>query len=161
LHYLGIYDKVELLPLDIVDSNSISEALTQSNPNEVYHLAAQSFVAASFNQPTYTSDITGLGVVRMLDGIRKMESKIKFYEAASSEMYGSESSPVKTENTPFHPSSPYAIAKLYGYWAVNIYRKAYGIFGVNGILFNHESPVRGLEFVTRKISNGVAKFRLD
>jgi GDPmannose 4,6-dehydratase len=160
LHYLGIYEKINLIPSDILDSRSIFEALKKSNPDEVYHLAAQSFVGASFDQPLYTSEVTAFGVVRILDEIKKINDKIKFYQASSSEMYGNEKSKIKNENTPFHPSSPYAIAKLYSYWSVNLYREAYGMYASNGILFNHESPVRGLEFVTRKISNGVAKISL-
>jgi len=160
LHYLNVFDKVELIPADITDSRSISEVLEKANPKEIYHLAAQSFVGASFDQPIYTTDVTGLGVVRVLDEIKKFDNKIKFYQASSSEMYGNEKSRLKNENTPFHPSSPYAVAKLYGHWIVNMYRKAYGIYASSGILFNHESPLRGLEFVTRKVSNGVAKISL-
>ena len=160
LHYLDIFNKINLIPADVLDSTSIYRALEESNPREIYHLAAQSFVAASFDQPLYTSDVTGLGSVRILDEILKFNNKIKFYQASSSEMFGSEKSITKTETTAFMPSSPYAIAKLYAYWQTKLYRKAYGIFAVNGILFNHESPLRGLEFVTRKISNEVAKISL-
>jgi len=134
--------------------------IEKSKPQEIYHLAAQSFVGASFDQPIYTTDVTGLGVVRMLDEIKKFDKKIKFYQASSSEMYGNEKSKMRNENTPFRPSSPYAIAKLYGHWSVNLYREAYGMYAASGILFNHESPLRGLEFVTRKVSNGVAKISL-
>lgn len=157
---MDIYNKVELIPADVTDSRSISEALIKANPDEFYNLSAQSFVGASFDQPLYTSVITGFGVVRILDEIKKFNGKIKFYQASSSEMFGVEKSPVKNENAPFHPASPYAIAKLYGYWMVNLYRNAYGAHASNGILFNHESPIRGLEFVTRKVSNGVAKISL-
>jgi GDPmannose 4,6-dehydratase len=143
-----------------MDSRSISESLLKSEPDEVYHLAAQSFVGASFDQPLYTSDITGFGVVRMLEEIKKYSKQIKFYQASSSEMYGDVKAELKDENTPFHPSSPYAIAKLYGHWMINMYRHAYEMYACSGILFNHESPIRGLEFVTRKISNGVAKISL-
>jgi len=160
LHYLDIFNKISLIPADVLDSTSIYRALEESNPREIYHLAAQSFVAASFDQPLYTSDVTGFGSVRILDEILKFNNKIKFYQASSSEMFGSEKSITKTETTAFMPSSPYAIAKLYAYWQTKLYRKAYGIFAVNGILFNHESPLRGLEFVTRKISNEVAKISL-
>jgi len=160
LHYLDIYDKVQYIPADIIDSRSIFGALKKSDPDEVYHLAAQSFVGVSFDQPLYTSNITGLGTVRMLEEIMKYNNKIKFYQASSSEMFGNEKSPVKNENTPFHPSSPYAIAKLYAYWMVNMYREGYNLHASNGILFNHESPIRGLEFVTRKLSNGIAKISL-
>jgi len=151
---------VELFPADITDSKSISETLKKSYPDEVYNLAAQSFVGVSFDQPIYTGNITGFGVVRILEEIKKFNDKIKFYQASSSEMYGSEPSKIKNENTPFHPSSPYAIAKLYGFWTVNLYREAYNMYVSNGILFNHESGLRRLEFVTRKISNGVAKISL-
>jgi len=160
LHYLDIFHKINLIPADVLDSTSIYRALEESNPREIYHLAAQSFVAASFDQPLYTSDVTGFGPVRILDEILKFNNKIKFYQASSSEMFGSEKSITKTETTAFMPSSPYAIAKLYAYWQTKLYRKAYGVFAVNGILFNHESPLRGLEFVTRKISNEVAKISL-
>lgn len=160
LHYLGIFNKIELVPCDVSDSRSISECIKKSNPDEVYHLAAQSFVGVSFDQPLYTTEITGLGTVRILDEIKKSNKKIKFYQASSSEMYGNESSKIKNETTPFHPASPYAISKLSAHWTVNLYRKAYGIYATSGILFNHESPLRGLEFVTRKISNGIAKISL-
>ncbi len=160
LHYLNIFDKINLVPADIIDSRSVAESLVQSDPDEVYHLAAQSFVDVSFNQPLYTGNMTGFGVVRMLEQITRFNKQIKFYQASSSEMFGIDNTPVKDENTPFHPVSPYGIAKLYGYWMVNLYRNAYRIHASNGILFNHESPLRGLEFVTRKVSNGVAKISL-
>ena len=160
LHYLDIYDKIELLPIDVIDSGSIATVLEKSQVKEVYNLAAQSFVGVSFEQPIYTSEITGFGVVRLLDEIKKFDKTIKFYQASSSEMFGIEKSKIKNEATPFHPASPYAIAKLYAHWTVNLYRNAYGMYVANGILFNHESPLRGLEFVTRKVSNGVAKISL-
>ena len=160
LHYLGIYDKVSFLPCDVTDSISISECVDKSDPDEIFHLAAQSFVAASFDQPAYTTEVTGLGTMKVLDVIKRSKKKIKFYQASSSEMYGDEPSKIKNEMTPFQPSSPYAISKLYAHWTVNLYRKAYGIHATSGILFNHESPLRGLEFVTRKITNGVAKMSL-
>ena len=160
LHYLNISNKVNLIPADVLDSTSIYRGLEESNPSEIYHLAAQSFVGASFAQPLYTSDVTGFGTVRVLDEILKFNKKIKFYQASSSEMFGSEKSTVKNESTPLMPSSPYAISKLYAYWQTKLFRKAYGVYAVNGILFNHESPLRGLEFVTRKISNEVAKISL-
>ena len=151
LYNLGINDKVELLPLDVLDSRSISEALISSAPSEVYNLAAQSFVGASFVQPLYTSDVTGFGSVRLLDEILKFNKKIKFYQASSSEMFGEDNSPTKNETSTFKPVSPYAISKLYSYWMVRAYRKGYDMYATNGILFNHESPLRGLEFVTRKV----------
>jgi len=160
LQHLNIFDKVKLIPADLIDSASLLEAVKISDPNEVYHLAAQSFVGASFEQPIATGIITGLGVARMLEAIRTINPKIKFYQASTSELYGKGNSSTQNENTPFHPSSPYAVAKLYGYWFTKIYREAYKIFTCNGILFNHESPLRGLEFVTRKISNSVAKIKL-
>jgi len=160
LHYLNIYNKIKLIPADVLDSTSLYRALQYSNPSEIYHLAAQSFVGASFDQPLYTSDVTGFGTVRILDEILKFNKKIKFYQASSSEMFGSEKSIIKKESTPFMPSSPYAISKLYAYWQTKLYREGYDVFAVNGILFNHESPLRGLEFVTRKISNEVAKISL-
>tara|TARA_B110001454_G_scaffold89227_1_gene85244 strand:+ start:766 stop:1803 length:1038 start_codon:yes stop_codon:yes gene_type:complete len=160
LHYLGIYDKISFLPCDVTDSISISECVNKSDPDEIFHLAAQSFVAASFDQPVYTTEVTGLGTMKVLDVIKRSPKKIKFYQASSSEMYGDEPSKIKNEITPFQPSSPYAISKLYSHWTVNLYRKAYGIHATSGILFNHESSLRGLEFVTRKITNGVAKMSL-
>ncbi len=160
LQYLDIFEKVNLVPADLVDSSSIFEAINISEPDEIYHLAAQSFVGASFEQPVGTGVITGLGVVRILEAIRDINRKIKFYQASTSELYGGRNRNSQTEVSVFQPASPYAAAKLYGYWITEIYRQGYGIFACNGILFNHESPLRGLEFVTRKISNGVAKIKL-
>lgn len=170
LQYLGIFDKVYLIPADLGDTTSIIEALKIAEPDEVYHFAAQSFVQASFETPIATGDITGLSVTRFLEAIRHIYPDTKFYFASTSEMFGwsgwkkndnGEYICVKcNEDTPFKPMSPYAAAKLYGYWITKIYREAYNIFAVNGILFNHESPLRGLEFVTRKISNEVAKIAL-
>jgi GDPmannose 4,6-dehydratase len=133
------------------------EAIKISEPDEVYHLAAQSFVSASFEQPIGTGDVTGLGVTRLLEAVRQINPKIKVYQASTSELYGQGNTSSLNENSPFQPSSPYAAAKLYGYWLIRQYRECYNIFACNGILFNHESPLRGLEFVTRKISNAVAK----
>ncbi len=160
LQYLDVFDKVELVPADLIDSASLTEAIKLSKPDEIYHLAAQSFVGASFEQPVSTGGVTGLGVTRILEAIRHAERDIKFYQASTSELYGNNNSGLQTEDTPFQPASPYATAKLYGYWTTRIYREGYGIFACNGILFNHESPLRGLEFVTRKISNAVAKIAL-
>jgi GDPmannose 4,6-dehydratase len=160
LQYLGIFDKVSLIPADLMDSASLVEAVKTSSPDEVYHLAAQSFVGASFEQPVGTGMITGLGVTRMLEALRWVNPKIKFYQASTSEMFGGSSEkPVKEEDI-FAPASPYAAAKLYGHWLAKIYREGYEMFCCNGILFNHESPLRGLEFVTRKISNAAAKIAL-
>jgi len=163
LEYLNIFDKVNLIPADLSDASSIVEALKISEPDEVYHLAAQSFVGASFETPVATGDITGLAVTRILEAIRQNCNDIKFYFAATSEMFGKTgliaNRPLREDDF-FHPMSPYAAAKLYGYWITKIYRDGYGIFAVNGILFNHESPLRGLEFVTRKVANEVAKISL-
>ena len=160
LQYFDIFEKVNLVPADLIDASSIMEAIKISQPDEIYHLAAQSFVGASFEQPVGAGEITGLGVTRILETVREINPKIKFYQASTSELYGSGISQPQTEDTPFEPASPYAAAKLYGYWVTKIYRQGYGIFASNGILFNHESPLRGLEFVTRKISNAVAKITL-
>jgi len=160
LQYLDIFERVNLIPADLVDAGSIVEAVKISEPDEIYHLAAQSFVGASFEQPIGTGEITGLGVARVLEAIRQINPRIKFYQASTSELYGQGHSSSLNENSPFHPASPYAAAKLYGYWLTRQYREGYGTFACNGILFNHESPLRGLEFVTRKISNAVAKIAL-
>jgi len=161
LQHLGIFDEINLIPVDLSDTSSILEAIKISEPDEVYHLAAQSFVGASFETPIATGDVSGLAVTRILEVIRQVNSEIKFYQASTSELYGnSRNEGLLNEETKFRPASPYAAAKLYGYWITRIYREAYGIFAVNGILFNHESPLRGLEFVTRKISNAVAKIAL-
>jgi GDPmannose 4,6-dehydratase len=157
LQEVGVFDQVNLIPADLIDSASIAEAITVAEPDEVYHLAAQSFVGASFEQPIGTGNVTGLGVTRVLEVIRLINKDIKFYQASTSELYGNDNAHPQREESPFMPQSPYSAAKLYGYWITRIYREAYDIFACNGILFNHESPLRGLEFVTRKISNGVAR----
>jgi len=137
-------------------------ALKESNPDEVYNLAAQSFVGESWNTPEQTSDVTGLGVLRILEAIREYgPEKIRFYQASSSEMFGRMVENPANENTPFYPRSPYGVAKLYGHWITKNYRESYGMFACSGILFNHESERRGIEFVTRKITNGVAKIYLE
>lgn len=160
IQYLNVFDKINLIPADLIDAASIGEAIRISSPDEVYHLAAQSFVGTSFEQPIGTGEITGLGVTRILEEIRQINPKIKFYQASTSELFGNGHIKPQNENSKFQPSSPYAASKLYGYWVTKIYREGYGIFTSNGILFNHESPLRGLEFVTRKISNSVAKIAL-
>lgn len=164
LEYLGIFDKVNLIPADLSDTGSIVEALKISEPSEIYHLAAQSFVGASFETPVATGDVTGISVTRILEAIRQNSHDAKFYFAATSEMFGKtgllNDEESLSENDIFRPMSPYAAAKLYAYWITRLYREGYGIFAVNGILFNHESPLRGLEFVTRKIANEVAKIYL-
>ena len=160
LDYLGIRKKVKLLSFDITDQKSIKKILKQSDPKEVYNFAAQSLVGHSFQTPIYTNEITGFGVLRILEAIKEYNNKIKFYQASSSEMYGFEKSFVKNESTPFDPISPYAVAKLHAYYLVRLYRNTFDMFAANGILFNHESPLRGLEFVTRKITNSVARIKL-
>ena len=157
LQDLNIFNRINLIPADLIDSSSITEAITVADPSELYHLAAQSFVGASFEQPIGTGEITGLGVTRVLETIRLLDRNIKFYQASTSELYGNNNGIALSEISPFMPQNPYSAAKLYGYWITQIYRKAYNIYTCNGILFNHESPLRGLEFVTRKISNGVAR----
>ena len=160
LQYLNAFEKVRLISVDIIDTSSVFEAVKACEPDEIYHLASQSFVPTSFEQPVSTGDITGLGVSRILEAIRKTNPKIRFYQASTSELYGLVDREQRIEDTPFHPVSPYAAAKLYSYWMTRIYRDAYGMFACNGICFNHESPLRGLEFVTRKITNTVAKITL-
>ncbi len=160
LQYLDIIERVGLIPADLADAGSLVEAIEIAEPDEIYHLAAQSFVGTSFEQPIGTGDITGLGTTRVLEAIRQVNIQIRFYQASTSELYGMGDNIIKTEHVPFSPASPYAAAKLYSYWMTAIYRKGYNIFACNGILFNHESPLRGLEFVTRKISNAVAKISL-
>ena len=154
-----IQDRVELLSGDLTDQNSLYYALEQSNPDEVYNLAAQSFVQTSWTQPVLTGDVTALGVTRMLEAIRIFNRKIRFYQASSSEMFGKVQEVPQVEDTPFYPRSPYGVAKVYGHWATVNYRESYGIFAVSGILFNHESPRRGLEFVTRKVTDGAARIK--
>ena len=160
LSYLGIAQDVNYIPADLIDTTSLSEAIKISNPEEVYHLAAQSYVAASFDQALASGQFSGLAVVRMLDSIRVINPEIKFYQASSSELFGDVITKNQNEKSPFIPQSPYAVAKMYGYWITKIYRKGYNMFASNGILFNHESPLRGLEFVTRKITNSVARIKL-
>lgn len=155
-----IKNKITLIYADLTDFGSLISAIKQANPDELYNLAAQSFVSTSFIQPYQTGEVTGLGVINVLEAIRQTNPKIKFYQASSSEMYGKAEETPQNEKTPFHPRSPYGVAKVYGFWATVNYRESYNIFACNGILFNHESPRRGLEFVTRKISNGVAKIFL-
>ena len=155
-----IRDKLELIQGDLLDQNSLIEAVQYAKPDEVYNLAAQSFVPTSWNQPVLTGEFTALGATRMLEAIRVVNSKIKFYQASSSEMFGAVQEVPQNEKTPFYPKSPYGVAKVYGHYITVNYRESYGIFACSGILFNHESPRRGLEFVTRKVSHGVAKIKL-
>tara|TARA_B100000085_G_C18560631_1_gene519405 strand:+ start:835 stop:1800 length:966 start_codon:yes stop_codon:yes gene_type:complete len=153
-------DKITILNGDMTDQNSLLRCVKESNPDEVYNLAAQSFVGESWNTPEQTSNVTGLGVLRILEAIREYNPKIKFYQASSSEMFGRMVENPANEKTPFYPRSPYGVAKLYGHWITKNYRESYNMFTCSGILFNHESERRGIEFVTRKISDGVAKIKL-
>jgi GDPmannose 4,6-dehydratase len=155
-----VQDRVELLSGDLTDQNSLYYALEQAEPDEVYNLAAQSFVQTSWTQPVLTGDVTGLGATRMLEAIRIFDTKIRFYQASSSEMFGKVQAVPQREDTPFYPRSPYGVAKVYGHWATVNYRESYGLYAVSGILFNHESPRRGLEFVTRKVTDAAARIRL-
>jgi GDPmannose 4,6-dehydratase len=155
-----VQDRVELLSGDLTDQNSLYYALEQAEPDEVYNLAAQSFVQTSWTQPVLTGDVTGLGATRMLEAIRIFDKKIRFYQASSSEMFGKVQEVPQREDTPFYPRSPYGVAKVYGHWATVNYRESYQIYAVSGILFNHESPRRGLEFVTRKVTDAAARIRL-
>jgi GDPmannose 4,6-dehydratase len=154
-----IQDRIEFLSGDLTDQNSLYYALEQSRPDEVYNLAAQSFVQTSWTQPVLTGDVTALGVTRMLEAIRIFDRKIRFYQASSSEMFGKVQEVPQVESTPFYPRSPYGVAKVYGHWATVNYRESYDIFAVSGILFNHESPRRGLEFVTRKVTDAAARIK--
>jgi len=152
-----IQDRITLVPGEILDEVSIINVLRECEPDELYNLAAQSFVQTSFSQPVFTGEATALGVTRVLDAIRFVNPKIRFYQASSSEMFGKVHESPQTELTPFHPRSPYGVAKVYGHWITVNYRESYGLHASSGILFNHESPRRGLEFVTRKITNAAAR----
>lgn len=156
----GIQEKVELLSADLLDQSSIMQAITAAEPDEFYNLAAQSFVKTSFDQPVLTGEFTGIGVTRVLEAIRSVNKKIKFYQASSSEMFGKVTETPQKETTRFYPRSPYGVAKVYGHYITLNYRESYDMFATNGILFNHESPRRGIEFVTRKITNAVARISL-
>jgi GDPmannose 4,6-dehydratase len=160
LQHLGITEQVTLIPCDLTDEGSILNAVLTSDPDEVYNLAAQSFVEASFDAPTATGDVSGLGVTRVLDALRLVNQDCRFYQASSSEMFGDLAGDSQDERTSFLPASPYAAAKAYGHWLTRVYRESYKMFACSGILFNHESPIRGLEFVTRKTSNAVAMIKL-
>ena len=155
-----ILDRVTIVQGDLLDQVSLIEILREHRPQEVYNLAAQSFVPTSWAQPVLTGEFTGLGVTRMLDAIRMIDSSIRFYQASSSEMFGKVRQVPQDENTPFYPRSPYGVAKVYGHWITVNYRESYGLYSASGILFNHESPRRGLEFVTRKVTRAAAKIKL-
>ncbi|MCG2784578.1 MAG: GDP-mannose 4,6-dehydratase, partial [Anaerolineae bacterium] len=155
-----IQDDIQIVQGDLHDQSSLVSMIEEFKPDEIYNLAAQSFVPTSWGQPILTGEVTGLGVARLLEAIRSVNPKIKFYQASSSEMFGKVMEVPQRESTPLYPRSPYGVAKVYGHWITINYRESFDIFATSGILFNHESPRRGLEFVTRKISNTVAKIKL-
>jgi GDPmannose 4,6-dehydratase len=152
-----IMEQIDLVDGDMTDQSSLITALAESQPDEIYNLAAQSFVGTSFRQPVLTADVNGLGVVRLLDAVRSTVPDAKVYQASTSELFGKATEIPQSETTPFHPRSPYGVAKVFAYWACVNYRESYGMHVSNGILFNHESPRRGMEFVTRRITNSVAR----
>jgi GDPmannose 4,6-dehydratase len=155
-----LVDRVELASADLLDQTSLTDVVNETQPDEIYNLAAQSFVQTSWAQPVLTGEFTALGVTRMLEAMRKAAPKARFYQASSSEQFGKVVEVPQRESTPFYPRSPYGVAKLYGHWITVNYRESFNLFAVSGILFNHESPRRGLEFVTRKITDGVARIKL-
>jgi GDPmannose 4,6-dehydratase len=159
LHYLEVIDRITLLDGDVTDQGSMVRVLEAAEPDEVYNLAAQSFVGSSWRQPVLTMEVNGIGAVNVLEAIHLVNPKIRFYQASTSEMFGLTAEPMQSETSPFHPRSPYAIAKLFAHWTTINYRESYGMFACAGILFNHESPVRGIEFVSRKITDGVARIK--
>jgi GDPmannose 4,6-dehydratase len=159
LRYLGIENEVDLMEGDLTDLSSLTRLLSSIAADEVYNLGAQSFVATSWMQPILTGFVTGLGAVHLLEAIRLTNPRIRFYQASSSEMFGKAQQPIQSEATPFYPRSPYGAAKLYAHWMTVNYRESFGTFACSGILFNHESPLRGIEFVTRKITDGVARIK--
>jgi len=160
IEHLIHHPNLELVSGDLIDQHSVTYALKEIQPDEFYNLAAQSFVQTSWDQPVLTGEFTALGVVRMLESVRLASPQTRFYQASSSEMFGKVREVPQTENTAFYPRSPYGVAKVYGHWITVNYRESYDLYAVSGILFNHESPRRGLEFVTRKIANGVARVKL-
>src|ERR1044071_2979532 len=155
-----LLDRVGIVTADLLDQHSLTVVLQQVRPDEVYNLAAQSYVPASWGQPVLTGEFTALGVTRMLEAIRLAHPSARFYQASSSEMFGKVQQSPQHEGTPFYPRSPYGVAKVYGHWITVNYRESYGLYAVSGILFNHESPRRGMEFVTRKVTDGVARIKL-
>src|SRR5918998_1303703 len=160
LRWLGVADQVRMLDGNLVDLSSLIRAVQEVRPDEVYNLGAQSFVKTSWSQPLLTGQVTGLGAANMLEAVRLVAPGARFYQASSSEMYGLIQEPVQSETTPFYPRSPYAAAKLYAHWMTVNYRESFGLHASSGILFNHESPLRGIEFVTRKVTDGVARIKL-
>ncbi len=157
LDELGITNKIRLVEIDLLDSGNLTTIIKEVKPTEVYNLAAQSFVSHSFRNPVLTGNVTGIGVTNLLEAVRMTDKGIRFYQASTSELFGKTQQFPQNEETPFYPCSPYAVAKLYGYWMTINYRESYNIFASTGILFNHESPLRGIEFVTRKITDAVAR----
>jgi len=155
-----LLDRIEIVAADLLDQHSLTVVLQETRPDEVYNLAAQSYVPTSWTQPVLTGEFTALGVTRILEAIRLVHPSAKFYQASSSEMFGKATETPQRETTPFYPRSPYGVAKVYGHWITVNYRESYGIYAVSGILFNHESPRRGIEFVTRKVTDGVARIKL-
>src|SRR5688572_16112310 len=155
-----LLDRIELVSADLLDQHSLVDAIAACRPDEIYNLAAQSFVQTSWNQPVLTGEFTALGVTRVLEAMRKAAPRARFYQASSSEQFGKVVETPQRESTPFYPRSPYGVAKVYGHWITVNYRESFGLFAVSGILFNHESPRRGLEFVTRKITDGAARIKL-
>jgi GDPmannose 4,6-dehydratase len=160
LRWIGVHDSTELVDADILDLASLIRVVQRYLPDEIYNLAAQSFVAASWQQPLLTGSVTGLGAANMLEAVRIAHPAARFYQASSSEMFGKVQAPIQSETTPFYPRSPYACAKLYAHWITVNYRESFSLHASSGILFNHESPLRGIEFVTRKITDGVARIKL-
>lgn len=159
LRYLGVENDVHLVPADMTDVPSLLRAMDKSGADEVYNLAAQSFVGSSWDQPVLTANVTGVGVVNLLEAVRTVNKAARFYQASTSEMFGLIQEPMQSESTPFYPRSPYGVAKLYGHWITVNYRESFGMHASSGILFNHESPLRGIEFVTRKVTDAVARIR--
>ena len=155
-----LVDRVELVSADLLDQTSLTDVVSDCTPDEIYNLAAQSFVQTSWSQPVLTGEFTALGVTRMLEAMKKAAPKSRFYQASSSEMFGKVVETPQRESTPFYPRSPYGVAKVYGHWITVNYRESFGLYAVSGILFNHESPRRGLEFVTRKVTDAVARIKL-
>jgi GDPmannose 4,6-dehydratase len=160
LRELGVLENIQIAYGDVTDMGSVLGILTRFAPNEIYNLAAQSFVGASWDQPTHTADVNAIGTVNVLEGIRQRLPQARFYQASTSEMFGMAQAPVQNERTPFYPRSPYGVAKLYAHWITVNYRESFGIHASSGILFNHESPLRGIEFVTRKVTDAVARIKL-
>jgi GDPmannose 4,6-dehydratase len=155
-----LLDRLSIVPADLLDQHSLTSVIRDVKPDEIYNLAAQSFVPTSWTQPVLTGEFTALGVTRILEAVRLAHPEARYYQASSSEMFGKAAETPQTESTPFYPRSPYGVAKVYGHWITVNYRESYGIYAVSGILFNHESPRRGLEFVTRKVTDGVARIKL-